>query len=565
MLELIAKEQGMEDASLRSWMGSSMKVEQALIFALQIARGLQHATTKILGFVHRDLKPENILVGADKLPGTDVNRLRVTDFGLATMLKDASGELIDGEDGAVGRTHLTRGIVGTPLYMAPEQWKGEEIGVYTDVYALGCILYEMLTAKRVVNGQNLKELRSAHCEGRLEKIPNKMTREVKILLERCLSRHPKGRYQEWGKITQELERLYAKLMGHAAPVESSAAHASDDERIEYEWSYNVMGHAYADMGKAEIAKYYFDKSLSIASDIGDQRGISAALGNLGLAYARLGEFLRAIEHYKHSLKIKREIGDQRGEGNTLGNLGMAYAELGEVRRAIEHYEHSLKINREVGNQRGEGVVLGNLGGAYYRLGEVQRAIECCEQQLEIMREIGDRRGEGNALGGLGILYAELGEMQLAIKYYKQQLEITREIGDRRGEGIALGNLGVSYVRLGNMGRAIECYEQDLAITREIGDRRGEGNSLGNLGKAFTDIGEVEYAIKYYEQALAILRAIGDINGVAIHSFNMASLYSKQGETSRALSLAQEAEQIFAQIGSPNVQVVRQLIAQLQSR
>ena len=159
VLELISKEQGMEDASLRSWMGSPMKLDKALLFALQIARGLKHATTKIQGFVHRDLKPENVLVGADILPDTNVNRLRVTDFGLATMLEDESGRLTDEEDGAIGKTHLTRGIVGTPLYMAPEQWKGEKVGVYTDVYALGCILYELLTGQRVVDGRSIGDLK----------------------------------------------------------------------------------------------------------------------------------------------------------------------------------------------------------------------------------------------------------------------------------------------------------------------------------------------------------------------------------------------------------------------
>jgi serine/threonine protein kinase len=80
VLELIAKEQNMPDASLRSWLitGHPLPSEQALLFALQIARGMQHATERIPGFVHRDLKPENILVGAEKLPGADINRLRVT-------------------------------------------------------------------------------------------------------------------------------------------------------------------------------------------------------------------------------------------------------------------------------------------------------------------------------------------------------------------------------------------------------------------------------------------------------------------------------------------------------
>jgi len=67
-----------------------LPVTQALLFALQITRGMKHAVGKIPEFIHRDLKPENVLVGADKLPGTKINRLRVTDFGLTCVMESQS-------------------------------------------------------------------------------------------------------------------------------------------------------------------------------------------------------------------------------------------------------------------------------------------------------------------------------------------------------------------------------------------------------------------------------------------------------------------------------------------
>ena len=143
VLELVAKQQGRDDASLRSWLtpGVPLPVEQALLFALQIARGMAHATATIPGFVHRDLKPENVLVGADTLSTAAANRVRITDFGLAAVLQQTSQQI--GEPPTsdrqypipdtqspirdpLGRTQLTRGIVGTPFYMAPEQWRGEQ-------------------------------------------------------------------------------------------------------------------------------------------------------------------------------------------------------------------------------------------------------------------------------------------------------------------------------------------------------------------------------------------------------------------------------------------------------
>jgi len=70
VLELVAKEPNLRDASLRSWLiPGNLPLEQSLLFALQIARGMLHACEKLPGFVHRDLKPENVLVGRIGCPG----------------------------------------------------------------------------------------------------------------------------------------------------------------------------------------------------------------------------------------------------------------------------------------------------------------------------------------------------------------------------------------------------------------------------------------------------------------------------------------------------------------
>jgi tetratricopeptide (TPR) repeat protein len=525
VLELIAREQGMEDASLRSWMGSPMKVEQALLFALQIARGLQHATTKIPGFVHRDLKPENVLVGADKLPDTNVNWLRVTDFGLATTLKKDEGGRQAEEDGAIGRTHLTHGVVGTPLYMAPEQWKGEEVGVYTDVYALGCILYEMLTGKRAVSGRSIGELRSAHCSGKLSTLPEALPRELKSLIKRCMALRSDERYQEWGMATQELEKIYTILSGMGVPDKLAMGQFNREERVQEMWSYNAMGNAYFHMGKMEVSKAYTEKALTISRDIGNRHGEGTFLNNLGLVNEALGNPQQAIVHYNQSLVIAREIGERFVESHALGNIGSAYKVMNDARRAIEYYEQDLAITRDMGNRRGESAVLGNLGNIYLNLGDTHRAIKCYEKQMQISREIGNRRGEGHALGNLGDAYRILGDIRQALVY----------------------------------------FEQSISISREIGDRRSECTSLGNQGAAYLVLGDVQQAIKSYEQSLVITREIGDLNAVASVCFNIAILYSQQGNTTDALTFAQESARDFEQVGNMNyAKRAIQLAEQLES-
>ena len=297
-LELIAKEQDMEDASLRAWMGSPMKMEQALLFALQIARGMRHATTKIPGFVHRDLKPENVLVGADKLLGTNVNRLRVTDFGLAAIMNNE--EPIAEDLDQVQEQALSRGdhrrlvsmwhVAGTPEYMAPEQWEQGIFDHRADIYALGCILLEMLSGKMAVNAVPRGACRELHKGGEALRKADAFSGtfpDVRVLLEKSLTVNPSHRYSSWGDFIRGLEECYSVYSGQVTPAEALIDQTSHEEREQDGLSYGAIGSAYVDIGKAEVAKGYFEKSLSIARELRDRRGEGNALGSLGLVYADL--------------------------------------------------------------------------------------------------------------------------------------------------------------------------------------------------------------------------------------------------------------------------------------
>jgi tetratricopeptide (TPR) repeat protein len=526
ILELIAKEQGYPDASLRSWLisGRPLPVETALLFALQIARGMQHAVESIPGFVHRDLKPENVLVGADRLSGWSVNRLRITDFGLAGVLQSfsASSASATSNEQPVTRTQLTQGIVGTPLYMAPEQWTGGEVGVYTDVYALGCILYELLVGQPVVEGCSLRIVRDAHCMGDLRPLPEWVSTEMRELITRCLSHNPVSRYVHWDEVEDALAKVYTHVKGVKAPSPSTASMQARADRIAKGESYSALGLSYLDIGKLEVAMRYFEQALQIGNTEEEKYLVTGALSNIANTHLRLGNVMQAIRDSEQCLVLHRELDDRRGEGYVLGNLGFAYLRLGKFQRAIEFLEQSYAALHET-RDRQEAKCLNNLGDAYRQFGNSKQAIVYLERALNASREIGDRREEGNVLGNLGSVYGDLGDAQRAIKY----------------------------------------YEQYLSIAREIGNRSAEGNALGNLGSAYLSLGKEQCAIDHYEQALVILDEVGDMVNVASFSFNMAVLLSQQGDTERALFFAQKSLQIWARVGSPHTQQAQQLVAQLQ--
>ena len=133
-----------EDLAERLRRGA-IPLDEALAIARQIAEGLEAAHGK--GIVHRDLKPANIKIGRD---GT----VKILDFGLAKALDtDASSSLTLANSptilSPVGLT-VQGMILGTAAYMSPEQARGAPVDRRTDVWALGCVLYEMLTGRRSV-------------------------------------------------------------------------------------------------------------------------------------------------------------------------------------------------------------------------------------------------------------------------------------------------------------------------------------------------------------------------------------------------------------------------------
>jgi serine/threonine protein kinase len=135
-------------------------------YAGQICDALDAAHRK--GITHRDLKPANIMVTKAGV--------KLLDFGLARI---ASGP---------GDETITMAVMGTPAYMSPEQWDGKPGDARSDIYAFGCVLYEMLTGKRVA-----KE-RSAVEPGAIEHI-----------IERCLAKDPDDRWQSARDVRHALE------------------------------------------------------------------------------------------------------------------------------------------------------------------------------------------------------------------------------------------------------------------------------------------------------------------------------------------------------------------------
>ncbi len=198
-----------EDGSLRELLDARRKIrpQEAGWLLMQTVRGLQAVDT-----VHRDLKPENLLlrgVGSKKYkdghkpvvilsaPEQSGTVVKVADFGLAKPMEQKNN------------LSLTRSgqIMGTPVYMSPEQCRNsKDVSFKTDIYAIGILLFEMVTGNPPFDADNVYDIMNMQCDKEPIYVKS-MPDEVRIICERCLAKKPGQRYRNLNTLGKDLAAL----------------------------------------------------------------------------------------------------------------------------------------------------------------------------------------------------------------------------------------------------------------------------------------------------------------------------------------------------------------------
>ena len=180
-----------------------MPAEQACALGIQICEALHAAHRK--GIVHRDLKPANILVTKQGV--------KLLDFGLAKLTTGNSGVMrapstTVGDQATIEALTGAHTVVGTPQYMAPEQIEGREVDARTDIFAFGCVLYELLTGRRAFDGKTASSVMAAVLATKpqpIEELVPLTPPGLERIVARCLAKDPEDRWQTARDVAAELQ------------------------------------------------------------------------------------------------------------------------------------------------------------------------------------------------------------------------------------------------------------------------------------------------------------------------------------------------------------------------
>jgi serine/threonine-protein kinase len=550
----------------------------------QVCQGVQHAHQNLV--VHRDLKPSNILVDTQ-------GRVKLLDFGVAKLLAPRADAFVTGSD----RRLLT------PQYAAPEQIRGEPVTTATDVYALGVVLYELLTGRLPyrVTGATMTEIermiiqsdpdRASAIVGR-SRLRRALAGDLDNILMKTLRKAPRDRYDTAVALEEDIDRhlralpvaahapslryragrfvrrhvvgvsttaivALAMLGGTAGVMWQSAKTARQARKAEAVRDFLVsvfeVANPNVSRGEPITARQMLDHSSGRIEELRKEPEVQAQIMRiLGGLYYNLGVYAAAESLLTRALDIQRvklAPGDIE-RAWTLDRLMAVHIARGDLDGAERSSREALAIARKT-LSLGDGdlaLFLNDFAVILKLKGEIDESERLQREALNLRRKaFGPKDKEvASTLNNLGTLRMDRGDLDDADRLFREALEIRRaDFGETSlAVAITLHNLMVLNRQRGNLDEAEPLAREALAIRRKIlGERHADvGSTLFNLAAILHARGDIASAEPAYRKAIEITRATrgADNPEAAAMTCSLAKLLRQRGEAKEAEAIDRDA-------------------------
>lgn len=517
-------------------------VPEALRMMMQICDAVDYAHQR--GILHRDLKPSNIIVDNAGLP-------HLLDFGLAKLVEDDDGKESHGK---LGLTMSQPGqLLGTIAYMSPEQaaGKNEETSVRTDVYALGAILFELITGELPIRmGGSLKEILHWIAEeepSAPSKLRKGLDKDIDAILLKPVEKKPNNRYATAGEFAADMKRYLA----HEPIIARRVGPAGRS------WRWVQRNKALATVSAIAVATllgvstFAFVKVVQSRDEAFKQKKI--AEDNAESAVRNADEAKRNAEEARdQSLIADRQRREAAEALKNLRNLleSVEPDQAKTMPQLVEKMSSQVDVSKfEFGNN--EAVIREIIATMQRKFGDYEKSIANLNRAIPIREQNanGDDPDLATTLHELAAAYWWLGKIDQAEPLYERSFAMRQRLfkTDHAELADSLTHMGALRLRQGRLQDAKEFYTRALAMRRRLFGQEDArvAPSLNNLAKVHQELEEFDQAEDLFRQSLnMMLREKGDSDsGTAFASQNLAQCLLDKGDAEGARAAYQRAYDI----------------------